>query len=473
MAKNCSTRWINRREFLGGVSALSAFGLPGIAAASSLPTILKPEPARVHLFSDDERQTDIWAYNQTAPGPTLTAKRGEQVQFRLENGLQQATTIHWHGIRIDNKMDGVANMTQPPVEPGGQFDYVFTPPDAGTYWYHPHFKSWEQVARGLSGPLIIEEDEPQDFDQDLIFAIDDWRLQQDLSFDERSLGNLGDWAHAGRLGNALTVNGSGNTRYDVSPGQRCRLRLMNFATARVFNLDFPKLEPWIIAVDGQPTEPRRLTDTPLMLGPAQRYDLVVDIPEDAAGDLYIDEITRGGRFGAAAFTVSGPAQPARNRAPAALPPNNLAEPDAAKAQRVPLLMEGGAMGRMASAIVDGKQMEIREMARSKKLVWAFNGIAGIIGDPLFRVERGRHVVIEFENRTSWQHAMHLHGHHARVNSRNGKPAAVQDWNDTILMQPNDRVEAALVADNPGKWMLHCHMLGHQAAGMSTWFEVVA
>lgn len=131
------------------------------------------------------------------------------------------------------------------------------------------------------------------------------------------------------------------------------------------------------------------------------------------------------------------------------------------------------MGRLESALVDGKRMGLREMAQRHKLVWAFNGVAGMTETPLFRSDRNRHVVIEFQNQTGWPHVMHLHGHHAKVISRNGRATPRDVWRDSILLNRGERAEAAFVADNPGRWMIHCHMLGHQAAGMTSWFEVVA
>ena len=152
-------------------------------------------------------------------------------------------------------MDGVAGLTQDPIAPGETFTYRFIPPDAGTYWYHPHSRSWEQVARGLYGALIIDEHDPPDVDRDYVVAADDWRLGDDGAFDEGSLGNLHDWSHAGRLGNILTLNGKPYERFAARAGERLRLRLINTANARVLTFAIPKLRPWVVAHDGQPVAP--------------------------------------------------------------------------------------------------------------------------------------------------------------------------------------------------------------------------
>ena len=137
-----------------------------------------PAPARRTCAARKERPTPIWGYDGLSPGPTLRVKQGEELKVRLVNDLDQPTVIHWHGLRIDNAMDGVPHLTQMPVAPGQSFDYRFTPPDAGTFWYHTHFGSSEQLARGLYGVLIVEEPDAPPVDRDLMLVIDDWRLME-------------------------------------------------------------------------------------------------------------------------------------------------------------------------------------------------------------------------------------------------------------------------------------------------------
>jgi len=120
--------------------------------------------------------TAVWAYNGTVPGPEIRVRQGERVRVAVENRLVEETTVHFHGIRLPNAMDGVPHLTQEPIRPGNTFVYEFDLPDAGTYWYHPHTNSAEQVWRGLSGPLIIEEREPIRVDRDVVWFLSDWRL---------------------------------------------------------------------------------------------------------------------------------------------------------------------------------------------------------------------------------------------------------------------------------------------------------
>ncbi|MFZ9439468.1 MAG: multicopper oxidase domain-containing protein, partial [Hylemonella sp.] len=120
----------------------------------------------------------MWAYNGQYPGPVLSWRQGDTLRVRLHNDLPQPTTVHWHGIRVPNAYDGVPGMTQDPVQPGKQFDYRFVVPDAGTYWYHPHVNTIEQIGRGLIGALVVHERKPPEVDADWLWALTDLRLDR-------------------------------------------------------------------------------------------------------------------------------------------------------------------------------------------------------------------------------------------------------------------------------------------------------
>jgi len=235
---------ISKRRFL-----LSAAGAASFAAlpfrlnrAFASDGVIEITAGKIQKkLADGGLLSSLWSYNGEVPGPEIRVKKGERVRVRFHNKLEEPSSIHWHGIRIENAMDGVAGLTQEPVPPGGSFDYDFTAPDAGTFWYHAHNKSWNQVARGLYGPLIVEEPEPLfNSAHDLTLVIDDWRLKRDGAFDEESLGALMDWSHGGRLGNWLTVNGKFPERFQVQAGEPYRLRLINSSNARIFEI-YPKL----------------------------------------------------------------------------------------------------------------------------------------------------------------------------------------------------------------------------------------
>ncbi len=462
---------ITRRRFLGtaGASAVLAStpALYNVALASDGYINITAGPSKKQLINADTAASDLWLYDNSTPGPEIRATVGDQIKVRLINNLQEPTSIHWHGLRIANNMDGVSGLTQDPVMPGEQFEYDFVVPDAGTFWYHAHNKSWNQVARGLYGPLIVDEPEPTfDMDHDITLVIDDWRVKDDGSFDLESLGNLMDWSHGGRLGNWLTVNGQSRPTFELNRGEAYRLRLINAANSRILDLDPNRFGGKVLAYDGQPVNHVAApTYSPMLLGPAQRLDLVI-IPED---DFALEELSGGNPFPVAHFELKDGATTGE---PVQYPrPNPLPEPDLDIAKVFELDMTGGAMGRMVETIYKGKVLSQNDMRQTGQ-IWAFNGVANLAGDPFFSVQQGESVVLAVKNDTAFAHAMHVHGHHFRVIERSG--ATIDDgkpWRDTFLIGPEQLVKIAFVADNPGKWLFHCHMLEHAAAGMNTWFQV--
>ena len=446
-------------------------------APPSNPTELRAGPTTAQLLPPPQAATNVWGYNGSSPGPVIRVKVGERVRRRLVNDLPQPTAVHWHGIRIANAMDGAAGMTQEPVAPGGAFDYDFVAPDAGTYWYHSHDRSWEQAARGLHGPLIVEEPEPWDgADREIVLHLDDWRLERDGSFDEASLGELMDWSHGGRMGTALTTNGEAKPDFAVRAGERIRLRLINAANARLMALDFDGMRPRVVALDGHPVAPRPAEDGRyVVLAPAQRADVVVDMVGEPGDRVplrsWMDAVENEGWAEVATFTYgSKKALPARPSEVIALPDTMRHDLDLSGAHRVRLDMTGGAMGDMTTLVVEGRERTFEELVGLRK-VWGFNGIGGDLDEPLFRTEVGRTVRLQIRNGTRWLHAMHLHGHHFQVLARNGQRDPNRDWRDTVLSEPMETLDVAFDATNPGRWLLHCHMLEHQAGGMITWFEV--
>lgn len=465
---------MNRRQFLEASSALAiAATIPLSGRASISPRTIKTGFAEASLMGPDKPKTSVMAYDAQIPGPTIRIPQGERVAFRLHNDLDQPTSVHWHGIRLENAMDGVPGLTQAPINPGEAFDYNFVAPDAGTYWYHSHLKSWEQVTRGLYGALIVEEPVPVSVDTDRVFLADDWRLDENGQI-AGNFGHMRDASHGGRMGNWLTVNGQTKPIFDVRPGERIRLRCISAANARIMAFAFPGLKPSVVAIDGQPLAVPEELIAPLAIAPAQRADLIIDIPTDGPKEFLINEVSTGEPLSAAIFVVSG--APYRDKVLAMgsliLPPNPL--PDALitdDALAVDLLMEGGAMGQLREATYHGQLYDLRSLVLEKGKAWAFNGEAGRTVEPLFKASLGRTVTINMINETRWPHAMHIHGHHFRIVEKNGQPINDLTWRDTELMEPGDRTRIAFLADNPGKWLFHCHMLEHHMAGMGTWFEV--
>ena len=418
--------------------------------------------------------TPVWAYNGQVSGPELRAKQGERLRVIVENKLSQPTTVHWHGLRIPHDMDGVPELTQPPIMPGETFTYEFDLPDAGTFWYHPHFNSQEQVGRGLFGALIVEEPEAPQIDRDLTWVINDWLLTEKAEIED-SFGSPMALSHGGRLGNTVTLNGKDPDILAVRAGERVRIRLINTSTARIMALTFGDHDAWVVAYDGQPVKPHLPEGKRLVLGPAMRVDVIIDMTGNP-GERFpvIDTYYQRQRYQLLelAYSEEAPMRETASAPPASLPDNPLLEPDLASAKRHRMVFEGGAMGRMRGARLDGEMLDSRSLFSRGKM-WAVNGVvnASMVDAPILKLEQGGSHVIEMVNESSWAHPMHLHGHSFRLLSRQGEKVEYQPWMDTVLMARGERVEVALVADNPGDWPLHCHILGHQAAGMSALVRV--
>ncbi|HCS71773.1 MAG TPA: copper oxidase [Rhodospirillaceae bacterium] len=481
-----TSRPVTRRRALTGLgaaagAALISVPLPPLARAKGniRDVRLQAGPTTARLIGPEGPETAVWAYNGRTPGPVIRAMQGERLRVHFKNTLEQPTTIHWHGIRLANAMDGVPYLTQPPIEPGQTFTYEFDAFDAGTYWYHPHFNSSEQVAMGLAGALIIDEPAPPPVDRDVLWVIDDWRLTKDAaiaSFDRP----FHDMVHGGRFGNTVTVNGQIANDVPVTPGERIRLRIVNVANARIFRLIFTGHRPWLAAIDGHPVPPRQFDEGQLIIAPGSRADLIIDMT-GKPGERFtvIDNSPEGIRYRLADLAY-GPApatQPPARRAPEAWADNPLPEPDLDKATRLELVMEGGAMGGLESALYKGEKLTGRELARQHGMAWSFNGVVhppmqyGEHSHPMFTFKKGESVILAIRNDTAFQHPIHLHGHTFRVLTRNGKPVPDQPWQDTVLLTVDGEAEIAFVADNPGDWMLHCHIMEHQKSGMMGHFRV--
>lgn len=462
---------LTRRGFLAASGAgllAPLLPLPAVRAAERTYA-LRAAPARVHLLGSSNPQTPVWAYNATVPGPVIRARQGETLRVRVENGLAQETTVHWHGLRVPNAMDGVPELTQTAIAPGSSFDYSFDLRDAGTYWYHPHANGAEQIGRGLYGALIVEERDAPRVDRDLLWVIDDWRLRQDATISP-DFGAFMDMSHGGRLGNVVTINGRPPEDLAVRPGERVRLRLVNVANARIFALRFAGHRPIVIAYDGQPVSPHEAAAGRIVLGPGQRADLILDMT-GKPGERFVVRDDYYPRFAYDLLGLNYGATPVRAvplPPPAALAANPVAEPDLSSARRQRIVFSGGMMGRMGMGMVDGRNMPMGDMMR-RGLGWAVNGVVGVghRPAPVLTLKRNESCVLDLVNDTAWPHPIHLHGHFFRVLSRDGRPTAHREWVDTVLLEPQERAEVAFVADNPGGWMLHCHILEHQAGGMQT------
>ena len=468
---------VTRRAFvassLAGVMS-TTLPFPGAAEAATQKFSIRAAQGRTRLVPEPHPDTAAWCFNGKVPGPETRIRQGDRLQVEVTNGLDEEATVHWHGIRLPHAMDGVPYLTQTPIASGEKFIYEFDAVDAGTFWYHPHQRSFEQVGRGLYGPLIIEEANSPRVDRDVTWVLDDWRLAEDASISD-DFGNAHDFSHAGRLGNTVAINGHVPETFEVASGERIRLRLINAANARIFALDFGDHAPRIIALDGQPVTPYDPPGGLVVLGPAMRADVILDcVGEPGVQSQLVDRAHRGNDFRVLDFTYAETAlRKATPDWPITLPVNPIPEPDLSSAQRHEVTFTGGMMGMMVEremgleprgGMMGGGMMGMMHDGRG---IWFVNGKAaeGHVLDPFLTLKRDASHILEMTNATAFDHPIHLHGHSFRVISRNGAPTPHREWQDTVLMAPRERVEIAFVADNLGDWMFHCHILEHQAAGM--------
>jgi FtsP/CotA-like multicopper oxidase with cupredoxin domain len=479
---------VSRRALLGaaalGAAALAAFPARAQRHGGARYTLIA-RPGKAGLRGPHLQETDIWGFEGRVPGPVLRVRQGERLDVQLVNRLAQPTTIHWHGIRVPNDMDGVPNLTQHAVMPNEVFPYSFACADAGTYWYHPHGNGSEQLGRGLSGVLVVEERQPPRVDRELIWVLSDWKLKDDGSVDP-DFANPQERSHEGRIGDRLTVNGAPGGLVALRRNERVRIRLLNVANARIFEMSFEGHDPWLIALDGQPVPLRKLGKDKLVLGPGMRADLLLDAVGDEGERHPLLHYPPGDDPAPLLRLVYRDDEPLRARPlppPQSLPPNPIAAPVLARAQRHELVFAGGAQPGMHMPAQPQPQAPPNAEHAHPHGVWTVNGQAMVHDSgaahsharmpPIVTLKRGTSVVFTIKNSTVFDHPIHFHGHTFRVLSRNGKALPVAPLTDTVLLSQQETAEIAFVADNPGDWMLHCHILEHQEAGMGAIFRVAS
>lgn len=402
----------------------------------------------------DRIRTRVWAYNDRVPGPTLRIRLGETLRVRFTNRLPQATTIHWHGVRVPNGMDGVPHATQPPIEPGGSFVYEFTPKDAGTFWFHPHVRSSEQVERGLYGVLIVEDAVPPAYSRDVAWMIDDWLLDREGQVYPH-FNTPHDLSHDGRWGNVITVNGRTDTVLEAHVGERIRLRLLNASNGRVYVPQLPGLDARVIAVDGlYLREP--IAAGQLELAPGNRMDLDVVVREVEGRSVPLVD----------GFMARRPNELARIRIlPGVGPTPDFPSPARA---HVPAWKDG-------SKVPVGKEFRLAgRQGGPLGIEWTINGTAFAghdHGGDSARLDRGKFTRLRFVNDSYRLHPMHLHGMFFKVLARDGHAVDEPFFRDTMLIYPQEAVDVGLVPLDAGRWMMHCHILEHAEAGMMTMLAV--
>lgn len=429
------------------------------------------------------------AYNGQLPGPLIRAGVGDEIAVTVDNGLDHATSVHWHGIALRNDMDGAAPAV-PNIEPGSSFTYRFSSPYPGTYWAHPH--TGLDTDYGLYVPVIIDDPaEPGRYDAEWIVMLDDWTSGVGTSPEEifkglRSMGmgggsmpsmpgmpGMGQMPGMGGMGSMPGVGGAGRSDLlggdggDVSypyylvngripaaasvftakPGQRIRIRIINAAADTAFRVALAGHRMTVTHTDGFPVVP---TDVDaVLLGMGERYDVIV-----TAGDgVYPLVASAEGKNAVARALLSTGAGSA--------PDANFRPPQLTG--RVGTVDTFTATPEVQLPTNSDVALQARLSGTMMHYDWMINGRPYDHTVPL-TVRQGQHATLTFANETMMWHPMHLHGHTYQVIKADGSAGPRKD---TVIVTPMQTVTVRLVADNPGIWMLHCHNGYHMDAGMMT------
>jgi FtsP/CotA-like multicopper oxidase with cupredoxin domain len=385
------------------------------------PSLAAPDVEAVFTVA---REGDRITVSGVTPGPVLRAEVGDLVEVRLVNAdVVDGVTLHWHGVDVPNSMDGVAGVTQDSVMPGEEHVYRFVADQPGTYWYHSHQVSHEQVRRGLLGAFVVAP-EGADTSRDVIAVLHQYDA-------------------------VPTVNGHpGVSVVSAAPGAVVRVRVINadnaLSTVWVTGASYR-----VLAIDGREVNaPDEVQDRAIGVPGGGRVDLEVRVPSGGA------RVEFAGTTAIALGTDPAPGE-------SAMPPKDFVDPltygtpeptglDLAHPNRVFEYSIGRRLG-----FLDGRPGRW----------WTINGHL-FPNVPMFMVEEGDVVVFHLENHSGEPHPMHLHGHHAVVVSRNGVAATGSPWwVDSLEVDPGEEFEIAFVADNPGIWMDHCHNLPHASEGL--------
>lgn len=431
------------------------------------------------------RTAPIYRVRTDDGASVLRGRRGERLRIELLNRTSLPITMHPHGLILPSAQDGVAYITQLPVEPGGTFTYDFVPVQAGTYFLHSHY-GWG-LQDQLAMPFILDEqrDEVRDHARDAIMMLTDFTfLSPPEIFAElrskRGGGMPGGAMPGGEMsGGAMPGMKSGasstgaeadlnDVTYDavlangrpiadpevvrIDAGSRVRLRLINASSATNFHVDLGGLRGRIGAVDGEPVHPVEVERVEIAI--AQRIDLWIDLPKSFTSAPIVAQ--GEGSTLVAAIVLAAPG--------AEVPTLAAAAPEASGAIGVGNRQERllHALSPLPKRPVD-RSFEVALTGDMAKYRWDLNGVTWA-KSPAMTVKQGERIELVFRNRTMMSHPMHLHGHRFQVTEIDGE-SMEGAYRDTVLVMPGSTVKVQFDADNPGHWMMHCHILWHEAAGM--------
>jgi FtsP/CotA-like multicopper oxidase with cupredoxin domain len=405
----------------------------------------------------------VWTFNNTVPGPQIRVKQGETLKVTLNNKLPEPISIHWHGYPVPFDMDGIPGMTQNAVQPGKSFTYEFKATTPGTYWYHSHQDSVNQVDRGLYGSFIVEPLDDK-INKDYTLVLDEW-----ISSGTMGTMVMGSMDHSNMtMGDDMsmydiyTINGKTGSAIDklsVMKGDKVRIRLINAGfishQMHLHGQDFK-----VTATDGQPVNnPQTLKDTLISIAPGERYD--IEFEANNPGQWYLEEHGNEQRVKGMKTMIQYEGEN-----------TNTDQPNDSVVLPVFDLTKYGQTSKPAISL-DQKfdveyTMKLNTEQKAGNTVYTINGKTFPDTDPV-KVKKGDIVKVTFVNESKKEdHPMHLHGQFFEVLSKNGQLLeGATVTKDTLNIKPGEQYVVAFKAENPGDWMFHCHDLHHAAAGMVT------
>ena len=442
----------------------------------------------------DKAEVRLLAYNGSIPGPTLRVPQGAEVTVVFTNRSDVDTTVHWHGLRLDNRFDGVPEThrggMQAAVAPGGSFSYRLRFPDPGIYWYHPHLREDYAQELGLYGNIVVTPADPDYWapvNREVTLVLDDILLKD---------GKVAPFSRVesnrtamGRYGNVLLVNGETDYRLEVSRGEVVRFFLTNTANVRPFNVRFPGATMKLVGSDGGRLEREQIVEE-VLIAPSERA--VVDVLFDHAGDVPLEH--HGPDKSYTLGRVSVGLQPAdrslarefsvlRADGELAAERQRLADdmersPDKTLALVAEMPGMKGGHGHAHVPIEWEDTMVLHNrMTNPRNMFWKLvdreTGAVNHEIDWSFKV--GDRIKLRIENDAHsdhpMQHPFHLHGERFLVLSRDGVPNGNLAWKDTVLVRTGETVDLLIEMTNPGTWMGHCHIAEHLEGGMMLSYEV--
>jgi FtsP/CotA-like multicopper oxidase with cupredoxin domain len=229
------------------------------------------------------------SYNGSIPGPTLRVQQGSEIIVNVTNDTHMETTVHWHGLRLDNPYDGVPHETQAPIPPGGRYTHRLTFPDAGLFWYHPHMREDYAQEMGLYANVIVEPSDPSYWpaaDRDIVLTLDDILIENGniAAFDPHGAN----FTAMGRFGNVLLIGGETEQQLEIKRGEVARFCFTNTANTRVFKPALPGLRMKLVGSDGGRYERERWVDD-VVIAPSERA--IVDVLFDDRGTFTLQHVT--------------------------------------------------------------------------------------------------------------------------------------------------------------------------------------